>query len=368
MILLGLRYALRERTRFALTGIGVACSVVLSSFLAGIYQGGVRGSMSFVEDADADLWVGRRGAWNLLRGSGVLPASARADAERIPGVRSAEPILTALLPADVHGEPVTLLVIGLPVDARAARPHRMVCGRSLPRLGEVVIDRAFARKAGLDVGDTLTLADCDLRVAGVSRDTNLLVCQYAFVTHIDLESILGVDDKASFFLLKTDPGRRQAIADTIRSISGQVAVYDRETFIRNNHREIASGFLPILWAIAILGFVVGGAFVMLMTYAAILEKRADYALIGALGGSEGDRLVLVLQQALAAALAGAVAGILVLLALARLLPALIPAMEVAVEPWLCAASVAGAFLTAAIGAWIPARLAAAVPPMEALRP
>lgn len=53
MILLGLRYALRERARFTLTGIGVACSVVLSCFLAGVYRGGVRGSMSFVEDAEA---------------------------------------------------------------------------------------------------------------------------------------------------------------------------------------------------------------------------------------------------------------------------------------------------------------------------
>lgn len=368
MILLGLRYALRERTRFTLTGIGVACSVLLSCFLAGVYRGGVRGSMSFVEDAEADLWVGRRGAWNLLRGSGVLPASAREDAERISGVRSAEPILTALLPADVDGEPVTLLVIGLAADARAAVPHRMVSGRALPQLGEIVIDQAFARRAGIAVGDTLTLADCDLRVVGVSRDTNLLVCQYAFVTRIDLESILGVDDKASFFLLRTDPARRQAVADTIRSISGQVAVYDRETFIRNNLREIAAGFLPILWAIAILGFVIGGAFVMLMTYAAVLDKRADYALIGALGGGEGDRLAIVLQQAATAALAGAVAGILALIGLTRLLPALVPAMEIAVEPWLCAASVAGALLMAVIGAWIPARLAAAVPPMEALRP
>ena len=368
MILLGFRYAFRERTRFILTGLGVACAVILSAFLAGIYRGGVRGSMSYVEDAEADLWVGRRGSWNLLRGSGVLPASARAEAEKIRGVRSAEPILSALLPAEVDGDPVTLLVIGLAPDARSALPHRIIAGRALPRAGEIVIDRAFARRAHLAVADTLVLADCEFTVAGISRDTNLLVTQYAFITALDLEALLGVEDKASFFLVRTDPARREAIADTIRSVSPQIAVYDRATFIHNNRREIASGFLPILWAIAILGLVVGGAVVALMTYAAVLEKRADYALLAALGGGEAVRLGVVMQQALAAAVAGGAAGLLLLLALARVLPTLVPAIEIAVEPWLCAAAVAGAIGTAALGAWIPARLAGRVLPMEALRP
>ena len=72
MIWLGFQTAFRERLRFALTVGGVTSAVVLTVFLIGVYQGAVLGSLTWVEEIDADVWVGGRGNWNLLRTSGFV--------------------------------------------------------------------------------------------------------------------------------------------------------------------------------------------------------------------------------------------------------------------------------------------------------
>ncbi|MBI5836395.1 MAG: ABC transporter permease [Candidatus Eisenbacteria bacterium] len=366
MILLGLRYAVRERTRSAITAAGVACAVVLTVFLAGVYCGAVRGSLGYIERADADLWVARPGTWNLMRPGGLLPVSARARLEAQPDVLSAEPVLTGLLPALVDGSPHTLLLVGLSGDARSGRPRRIESGRAVPGPGEIVIDRAFALRAARRVGDTLEVAGRQFRVAGTSRETNLLVTQYAFVRAADLDSLTGLRGMATFFLVRTAPGRAGEVARWLGH-SREIVVFTRGEFLENNRREISSGFLPVLWAVALLGLAVGGMVVALMSYAAVLEKRADYALLAALGGSDARRLGVLLQQSLGASLAGAAVGLVLLVALEHLLPLLVPEIELQVGIPLAGAAVAGAVAMAVLGAWIPARLAVNVPPMEALR-
>jgi putative ABC transport system permease protein len=365
MIDVGFRYALRERARFLLTAGGLACAVVLTVFLAGVYRGAVHGSVSYIENADATVWVGRRGSWNLLRASGLLPDSVREQVLAVEGVSSVEPILSALLPAEFDGQRRTLLVVGLDPDATAGVPRHLEEGVGNPRAGEITVDRAFARRAGIASGDELQLAGRRLRVAGVSRETNLLVTQYAFVARAELLDLLGLEDRASFLLVKTDPRRAAAIAHRIEAAVPEISAFDRETFLANNLQEIEAGYLPVLWAIAMLGLAVGGSVVALMTYAAVLEKRGDYVLLAAIGADRSTQFAVVMQQAIAAAVAGGIGGLALLFALGPLLPALVPEVEFRLEPWIAAAALAGAVGMAALGALFPARVATRLPPMEA---
>jgi putative ABC transport system permease protein len=367
MIGVGFRYALRERTRFCLTAGGLACAVVLTVFLAGVYRGAVHGSLSYIERANAEVWVGRRGSWNLMRASGLLPDSTAERVLAVDGVRSVEPILAALLPAAVNGERRTLLVIGLEADAVAGRPRLLDRGRPLPGAGEIIVDRAFAKRSGIAPGDEIDLAGRQLLVAGISRETNLLVTQYAFLTRPDLLELLGLTGQASFLLVRTDPRRAASVARRIEAGIDGVAAFDHETFLANNREEIEAGFLPVLWAIAMFGLAVGGSVVTLMTYTAVLEKRSDYVLLAAIGADGRTRVTLVMQQAIAAAIAGGFAGLALLVLLQPLLPALVPEVEFRLEPWIAAAALAGSIAMAALGALMPARLATRLPPMEAFR-
>ncbi len=367
MIDLGLRYALRERTRFALTGGGLACAVVLTVFLAGVYRGAVHGSLDYIEQADADVWVGSRGSWNLMRASGLLRGSIRDRVLATDGVRSAEPILAALVSAQVDGDRRTLLVIGLDGNAPAARPRHIVAGAAVPHGNEIIVDRAFARRMRLELGDQIELAGHSARITGISAGTNLLVTQYAFASRDELLRRVGVRDRATFLLVKTDPGQATAVAARLEASINGIAAFDDATFLANNRKEIEAGFLPVLWAIAVFGLAVGGSVVALMTYAAVLEKRADFALLAALGASSRTRLIVVLQQALAASLAGGASGLAVLLLLQHALPAVIPEIEFRLEAWIAVAALVAAVVMAAVGALLPARIALRLSPMEAFR-
>jgi putative ABC transport system permease protein len=323
--------------------------------------------LRYVEGVDADVWVGRRGSWNLMRASGTLTGAKRDSVLAVPGVLTAEPILAALLPAEVDGVRRTLLVIGIDPDAAAARPRSVEAGRAVPESTDIVLDGAFARRAGLAVGDTLALAGHRVRVVGVTRGTNLLVTQYAFVSRTELLQAVGVSDRATFLLVRTAPLEASRVARAITDRVTNVEAFDRATFIANNRREIESGFLPILWAIALLGVIVGGSVVALMTYAAVLEKRADYVLLAAIGARRATRFGVVLQQAVLAAAAGGAAGIAALALIERVLPSIVPEIEFRLDPATTLAALVGAVTMAALGALIPGRLATRLPPLEALR-
>jgi putative ABC transport system permease protein len=365
---LGLRYALRQRTRFALTAGGVACALVLSVFVIGVYRGASRGSLSYLEQTGADVWVGGHGAWNLMRSSGFMPPETLAVVAGTDGVGATEGILTALAPARIQGEPRTLLVIGIDSLSAMAVPRNLAAGRATPGPGEVVIDEAFARRAHLSVGQTLDLSGHALRIVGISRRTNLLVTQYAFANVMDVEDALGFWEHRSFLLVKAAPGIAPAtLARRIEARAPGVVAYPAAAFLDNNRREIARGFLPVLWAIALLAIAVGATVVSLMTYTAVLEKRADYALLAALGGGVATRVAVVLGQALTAAFGGGIGGVAILVALEKILPGVLPEVGFQLEPNVAVVALAGALLMALVGSMVPAYLACRVPPMEAFR-
>jgi putative ABC transport system permease protein len=367
MIRIGFHFALREPVRFSLTVCGLACAVVLTVFLAGVYQGVVRGSLSYIADSEADVWVGRPGSWNLMRSSGLLSGSVGERLRGVRGVESVEPILAALLPAEVGQLRRTLLVVGLEDSARLARPRRVLEGLAVPRTGELVIDRAFATRAGIGLGDTIELAGHPLRIAGITDDTNLLVTQYAFVARRDLLSAVGLADGATFFLVRTEPMVGTEPATVLEERVAGIAAYDRATFLANNREELESGFLPVLWAVAVLGLIVGVSVVSIVTYTAVLDRREDYVLLAAIGAGRSVRFVIVMQQALLAAAVGGFAGLALLAALQRSLPTFVPELSLRVEPWIGAAAFAGALVMAAIGAVFPGRVATQLTPLEALR-
>jgi putative ABC transport system permease protein len=367
MLTLGFKYALRERTRFMLTMGAVASAVVLTVFLVGVYRGAVRGSLSYVSDVHCDVWVGRAGSWNLMRCSGLVPEEISEPLLQTPGVIGHESILVALLPAEISGEQHTLLVIGLEAGASAALPTRIVAGSRQPNSGQILIDRAFSRRHGLETGDSLEMAGCEFRIAGITAETNLLVAQYAFLNIEDLRSLLGLPGQSSFFLLTTEPGHDREVSRTVASHFPQVSAFHRDRFLENNQREVATGFLPVLWAVAVLGLIAGGIVVSLTLYTTVLEKRGDYALLSSMGAGGLACTWVVLQQALAAAIAGCFLGLGILLVLEHLLPLAVPEVEFRLEAWLAVAALLGSVVMASGGALIPARLSSRISPMEVFK-
>lgn len=303
------RYAIRilssQPNRLLLTVGGIALCIVLMMFLLSVYSGVADGCLEYIRRNDVDLWVMHRSSNNLMRTSSVLPTSAGTRIRDLPGVASADPIMLMLAVIRKGEDAATVFLTGFDETSGRGGPPHLNAGRSVESDHEIVLDVAFARKMGFAVGDSVVIQDDTLSVVGLSTGTNAFVIQYAFVNLQRARQIVGVPSIATCFLVTTeDNGDPAAVAAAIRENLPMTSVYDHETFIANNTREMQAGFLPFIYTIAGIGVVVLTVIVSLLLTITVLEQRRDFAVLKTLGAPIRFLPRLIVEQGVLLAVAG----------------------------------------------------------------
>ncbi|MFQ5991527.1 MAG: ABC transporter permease [Nitrospiraceae bacterium] len=322
-------YAVRilrdQPLRLSLTVGGIALCIVLMLFLMAAYRGVADGSLDYIRRNRADLWVLQRNASNILRGSSVLFTGHGQQMQRIPGVKSASPVLLILSTVRIGDQIATVFLTGYDVVTGVAGPPDLVAGRHVRSDDEIVLDKAFTAKYGLNVDDRIQIQDTTLQVVGVSSGTNAFVIQYAFVTLQQAQSLIGIPSLVTCYLIRVEKGQQTAqVAAAIREALPEVEVYNHPTFLQNNVREVQSGFLPFIYTVASLGVVVLTAILSLLLSINVLEKRKDFALLKTLGASRGFLSRIIVEQALLIATTALIAALGLFFPLVRLVERFAP--------------------------------------------
>jgi len=362
-----LRTLLDQRLRLALTVGGVALCVVLMLFLWSVYEGVRVGSVEYVKRSEADLWVLQRHSTNILRGTSYLPEAQGRALRALPGVASASPVLFLMGGIDGDDGASTLYVAGFDPETGVGGPPALAAGRAPVRDDEIVLDRAFAKKVGLDVGDEVRIGDARLDVTGLSTGTNMFVIQYAFTTLARAQRLAGLPGTVSTWLVSLEPDAEAAsVAEAIRAALG-AEVYDHETFLANNVREMESGFLPLLYAIALVAAVVLTAILSLILSVHVLERRGDFAVMKALGAPSAFVPGVVARQALWIAALGSLAALLVFRPFVAGLEALAPEVGTRSTPLQVAVVVLAAVGISLVASWLPIRRIRRIYALEVFR-
>jgi putative ABC transport system permease protein len=300
-----LKVLLDRPLRFIMTVLGVALCVVLMLFLLSVYRGVRKGSLGYVRSSDADLWVLQRHTTNILRGSSLLSSGHGYVLRETPGVRAAAPVLFVLATVASEGGSGTVYLTGFDAGSARGGPPSIHHGRTVESDDEIVLDRAFAAKHSIAVGDRIAINDDTLSVVGLSAGTNMFVIQYAFVTLGKAREIAGLPTMVSCYQVDVDRGfTPEAVADAIRTEFSGIAVYGRHAFLQNNLREMESGVLPLLYIVALIGAVVLTTILSLILSVNVLEQRRSFAVLKALGAPNGCIPWFVVRQALILATAG----------------------------------------------------------------
>lgn len=321
MVPLARRLLFRNRGGFVVTVAGVAATVSLLLFLFAVHAGVRDGSTRYVRTAGVDIWIAQTGSDNIIKSSSFVPASLAVRIAAIDGVAAASPLVRVISKGEIGGRQTsTLFLFGFDPRTGLGAPNDVAL-----QPGEIVLDESFARKYGLRAGDSLTIQRRAFRIAGLSQGTNALLSQFGFVRFEDGAAILGIDDTASFILVRTK-GDRAAVARRIREAVPGVAVHEAGDFTRYHDEELDSGVLPVFFGLAAFGAAVGGLIVALMLYSSALERRDDYATLKALGAGQRYLLRLVVGQSLLVTIAGCVAGALFMCAITPLLLRAIPTL------------------------------------------
>jgi putative ABC transport system permease protein len=300
-----------ERTRFAISVAGVAFSVVLVLTLRGLYRGVIDEATLYVRSAGADLWVAQAGIPpDFIQATSVLPADHEADVARVPGVEEVAPLLNRSVAVVPRGKKqVDLFLVGAEPGTDIGWPRAGTAPVPPPERGELLVDRVFAKQFDVKEGDVLSSGGQQFVVADVVSGGNAFAYQLGWANRADVESLIGAEDSVSYFLVNVAPGaNRSAVAEGIREEVPGTQVFTSEELADRNADNLREGFLPVLWVLMIVAFVVGTMIIGLIIYTATVEKTREYGILKAIGLSNRSLYILVFQQSLFTAVAGFVVG------------------------------------------------------------
>ncbi len=292
-----LKILLSQKLRLILTVGGISLCVILMLFLLGIYRGVADGSVEYIKKNEVDLWVLQKNCTNILRGTSLLSTYQQSIIEEDKNVELAAPVLLILSTIKFNGNSATTFLTGYIPENKFGGPPEIESGRMVESENEIVLDKSFAKKYNIELGSELTIHDKNLKVVGLSNGTNAFVIQYSFTTLKQAKAIIGFSNIVTCFLVKLKEGseREAASAELQKKLPGTI-VYDAEQFIQNNIKEMESGFMPILFAIAVISGVTLTVILSLILSISILEHRKDFAVMKTLGSPSFFLPKLIIQQ------------------------------------------------------------------------
>ncbi len=265
-------------------------------------------------------------------------------------------------------------------------PYELSSGHAPTSDGEIVIDKASADKAGYVPGDVATvLTKSEPRqftIAGVATfggaDSPAGATAVLF-TDAAASELLASPGQADAIAVTADDGVSQTdVAAAVQAAVGSnVEVITGATLVEQNQASLASDFAGFNTLMLIFAFVAVfvGAFIINNTFSITVAQRTrEMAMLRAIGasGRQVKRSVLIEAVAIGAlaSAAGLAAGIGVASGLKQLMAMFgfdMPDGPTVISPNAMIISFAVGVIVTVLSAWLPARRAARIAPIAALR-
>ncbi len=393
-----LRFNLRLLTgqwfRTLMTLLATAVGVAAVLLLTGMGEGARRFVLEEFNLLGNDVLIvlpGRKettGGLPPLTGEGTRDLTIE-DAEallHLPGVRRVAPLIVGLTEVEAGGRNRELVVVGSSAELFHMRQMKTAQGQILPPLP---LDRAEpvcvigheVRRSLFDqqpvLGRWLRTADRRCRVIGVLEDRGVSLgtdlseaviipvasAQQLFNTRGLFRLFVQVQhleliDSVKPAILELIQARHQGERDiTLITQDSLLGVFD----------DVLQLLTLAVGAIAAISLVVAGILIMNITLISVSQRTPEIGLLKALGASERQVHRLFLSEALMMSLLGALLGVLIGYALLWSGHWLWPQFPVSVPIWALTGAVLLAIGVALVFAWLPARKAARLPPVLALK-
>ena len=359
------RQLVAERGKLVLAIVGVALSVALVGLLLGLRAGIAKQVTRYEDQSGAEVYVGGRGARDLVVTDSVVPARLAGRIQALVPGSEAAPMTAGLEMLTLHGRKQATLVVGFE-PGRLGRPWHMHEGRPPQRSGEIAVDRVLGRAHGIGLGDRIAIRGKPLRVVGVTDKTSAWMTPLLFITRAQANALNHRADVASYVLVR-GPGTPSALAARLRERLPGVTVLTRDQVAANDRQLMTSAFNAMLLVMVSVGLGVGALVIGLSVYGFVIERRREFGMLKAIGGSSRRLYGLVGMQALGIAAAGVAAGFVLQRLGAIAMTAADPKFLFVFKPGHVAVALVAATAMALAGAWAPARIIARLDPAEVFR-
>jgi len=368
--------------------VGIAAVVLLTAIGAGVHRYVLNEFTQFGTNLIA-IVPGKTETFGISTAavSNVRPLSLddAAALGRVDGVIATVPVLQGNAEVEGAGRSRRSMVLGVGSQMPRVWSMRVAVGRFLPQddersprafvvLGSKVRTELFGDRNPL--GQRLRVGGDRYRIVGVMEskgqflgfdlDDAVYVPAAKALELFDRESLMEID-----LLYQAGASVEAVKASTRRLMLSRHGSEDFTIITQQQMLDVLGSVLDVLtFAVAALGGIslfVGGVGILTIMTIAVSERTAEIGLLRAIGATRGQILRLFLYESLLLSAAGGIAGLVLGLGLALLLVIAVPALPVhpSTEYVLLAEGLAIAIgLAAGI---VPARNAASLQPLEALR-
>jgi putative ABC transport system permease protein len=381
-----------HRLRYGLTALAIAVGVAAVVLLAAIGEGTRRFIERQMTQFGTTLIAINPGKLETGGIPGTMASRRKLTVEdaralrRIPAVTGVVPTAYGSARVSAGGRGRDVYLYGVSAEAEEVWLWRVAVGRFIPEMdydrgsAVVVLGTKLKRELFGDanpLGAAVRIGDSRFRVIGVMESKgNYLgfdLDDAAFIPVANAMRLLNrpeLDeiDLAAATVDDIDPVAARARAMLMERHDGE------EDFTITTQKEaqgtvnrILGVVTAVVTAIAGISLLVGAIGILTIMWIVVQERVGEIGLIKALGARREQILTWYLFEAAVTAVAGGIAGLTVGLSIGGLLAAVVPGISVSIEPWMILAAVGMALAVGLLAGVAPARRAARMSPVDALR-
>jgi putative ABC transport system permease protein len=293
----------RRPGRTLLTALGTALGIATIVALLAVADGAKRTAGDLVHLGDSDLGLFQKDAADPT--TSVLPLSLVPRLRALPQVADATPL--QLLVEEVKRDPAAI-VFGIDPNGFEGRRFVYSAGRAVRAGNEIAVGDDLAKELGVHVGSTLPVHGRPFRVVGIYHVGILFQDRGAVMPLRSAQALRG-SPGVTTIAVKLAPDVHAKTAGPLleRRFPGLQVIADPEEASRAgaNGQLIEKAALVIV----VLALIIGGIGVANTMLMSVVERRAEFALLSAIGYSGPQIAGLVLVEGVIVSLVGAAIGL-----------------------------------------------------------
>jgi putative ABC transport system permease protein len=388
--LLSLPYARKHRLRCLLTAAGIALGVTV---LVGMHTANQSVLAGFRQTVDR---VSGTTQLQISAGDAGFEESVLERVQALPEVRVAAPVIEAVVDSGMESAG-RLLVLGVDMlGDRSLRNYDLeehtdeVIDDPLVFLAQpdsLIISRRFAEANGLGHGSRLTMRTMDgdkrFTVRGIMKAGGLAGAFGGNLAVMDVYSAQKVFGRGRMFdridVALQEGVRIEEAQEKLKALLGPGFEVEPPAARGERFEAIARNFSVSINFSSVFALLIGLFIIYNAFSIAVAQRRAEIGILRALGATRHQIRNLFLMEGAVVGVAGSAAGVITGAAVARAVAAYLSeymgsvygvaqkAEDLSSDPRLLGGAFALGVATSVMAAWVPARQAASVDPVQALQ-